>query len=423
MKRIGVFICHCGVNIARTVDVERVTEELRKKGAVVVAENYSYMCSDPGQDLIRKAIKEHSLDGVVVAACSPTLHENTYMRVMTSVGKNKYCFQMANIREQCSWVHNDREKATAKAITITKAAVAKAKLLHPLEDFAVEVNPNALVIGGGIAGIQAALDIAEAGHKVHLVERTPSIGGHMAQLDKTFPTLDCSACILTPKMVDVSQHPNITLHTYSEVEEVDGYVGNFSVKIKEKARFVNAEKCTGCGECMTACPVVNIPDIQPVPKYSAAIESPELKKLDKIISAYPTTGEEILIQVLQDINNEYNYLPAHCLKYVSEVLTVPLSRVYRVATFYTGFSLEPRGEHLIKVCMGTACHSRGAPQVLSRLEQVLGIKAGQTTEDEKFTLHTVGCLGCCALGPVVAIDDDYHQMTSEKVEKIIESYV
>ena len=252
MARIGVYICHCGVNISSIIDVEKLTKEIEKP-PVMVARNYMYMCSDPGQELIKKDIKEFNLDRIVVAACSPRMHEPTFRKACESAGVNAYCFDMANIREQCSWVHDDSDAATDKALNLIRGSVARVSLQEPLTVREVPVTQAALVIGGGIAGIQAALDIADAGFQVYLVEKLPSIGGHMAQLDKTFPTLDCSACILTPKMVDAGNHPNITLLTYSEVKEVKGFIGNFHVTIQKKARFVDLEKCTGCGLCSENC--------------------------------------------------------------------------------------------------------------------------------------------------------------------------
>ena len=253
--KIGVYVCECGVNIAATVNVEKVAEHANSLPNVAVSRFYKYMCSDPGQELIKKDIEEFKLDRVVVASCSPRMHEPTFRNVLEEAGLNPYCLEMVNIREQCSWVHKDKEKATDKAFSLVKSAVIRTALLKPLEKKSVGVTPNALVIGGGIAGIQAALDIGDMGYKTYLVEKTPSIGGRMAQLDKTFPTLDCSACILTPKMVDVARHPNIELLTYSEIESVEGYIGNFKVKVKKKPRYIDIEKCTGCGECFDSCPV------------------------------------------------------------------------------------------------------------------------------------------------------------------------
>ncbi len=250
--RIGVYICHCGVNIAATVNVKEVVEFVKELPCVVIARDYQYMCSDPGQELIKSDIKEHGLNRVVVASCSPRMHEPTFRNTCEDADLNPYCFEMANIREQCAWVHSG-EGATEKAKDLLASAVAKAAFLEPLARKKVAVIPRALVIGGGVAGIYAALEIADKGFETYLVEKEPSIGGRMAQLDKTFPTLDCSACILTPKMVEVERHKNIQLFTYSEVKEVDGYIGNYKVKIRKRPRYVDEDKCTGCGECANAC--------------------------------------------------------------------------------------------------------------------------------------------------------------------------
>jgi len=254
MARIGVFVCHCGTNIAGTVDVKYAAEEMSKEKGVIISRDYKYMCSDPGQNIIKEYIRLYKLDRVVVASCSPLLHERTFQNTVKDEGMNPYLMEMANIREQCSWVHKDRAEATLKAIELIKMSVAKARMNEPLFPKGIPVERKALVIGGGISGMQAALDIAMVGHPVLLVERSPSIGGRMAQFDKTFPTLDCAACILTPKMVDVRSNPNIRILSYSEVESVEGYVGNFEVKIRKKARSVDMSKCTGCGECMQKCP-------------------------------------------------------------------------------------------------------------------------------------------------------------------------
>ena len=249
--RTGVYICHCGVNISAAVDVKAVAAFAEGLPSVVIARDYQYMCSDPGQELIKSDIKDLGLNRVVVASCSPRMHEPTFRNTCADAGLNPYCFEMANIREQCAWVHH--KGATEKAKALVASAVAKAALLEPLERKKVSVVPRALVIGGGVTGIYAALEIADKGFETYLVEKDPSIGGHMAQLDKTFPTLDCSACILTPKMVEVARHKNIQLLTYSEVKEVNGYIGNYKVKIRKKPRYVDEVKCTGCGECANAC--------------------------------------------------------------------------------------------------------------------------------------------------------------------------
>jgi heterodisulfide reductase subunit A len=255
MARVGVFVCWCGSNIAKTVDVEKVAEAASKLPSVVYSTHYKYMCSEPGQNLVKQAIEEHRLNRVVVASCSPRLHEPTFQRCISEAGLNPYLLEMANIREHCSWVHEDKDAATRKAIDLTAMSTAKAVRDEPLFQQEIPVTKRALVIGGGVAGIQAALDIADAGYPVTLVERTPSIGGRMAQYDKTFPTLDCAACILTPKMVDCASHPNIRIMSYSEVEEVSGFVGNFDVTIRRRARSVDMKKCTGCGICYEKCPV------------------------------------------------------------------------------------------------------------------------------------------------------------------------
>ena len=254
MQRIGVFICWCGSNIAATVDVKKVAETIKSEPGVVYSENYQYMCSENGQQLIKQAIKEHNLTGIVVGACSPRMHEATFRKAAEAAGLNPYMVEIANIREHCSWIHKDMDEATEKAVVLVRTAIAKVKLNAPLQAGESPVVKRALVIGGGIAGIQAALDIADAGFEVDIVEKNATIGGRMAQLDKTFPTLDCSACILTPKMVDCAQHEKIDILSYSEVEEVKGFVGNFNVKIRRKARYVDETKCTGCKICMEKCP-------------------------------------------------------------------------------------------------------------------------------------------------------------------------
>ncbi|HIE12996.1 MAG TPA: CoB--CoM heterodisulfide reductase iron-sulfur subunit A family protein, partial [Desulfotomaculum sp.] len=255
MPKIGVYICHCGENIAGAVDIESVREYAAKLPGVSVARDYLFMCSDPGQELIKEDIANGLVDRVVVAACTPRTHEPIFRKTNEDSGLNKYLFEMANIRDQDSWAHwHEKEGATEKAKRLIASAVAKAALLEPLQDRFVEVTKAVLVIGGGISGMFAALDIANMGYKVYLVERNPSVGGNMAKLDKTFPTNDCSACILTPIMVQAGTHPNIELMTYSEVEAVEGSFGNFTVKVRKKQTYVDWKRCTGCGACVDACP-------------------------------------------------------------------------------------------------------------------------------------------------------------------------
>jgi heterodisulfide reductase subunit A len=253
--RIGVYICHCGGNISDTVDVEKVRETVAKLEGVKVAKTYEYVCSDPGQEMIKEGIKEHGLNRIVVASCSPRMHLDTFRRTVESAGLNKYFLEMANIREQCSWVHDDKEAATAKAIDLIRGAVARARHLEALEPKSMPVNQNVLVIGGGIAGIITSLELADKGYPVYLIERSPSIGGHMAQLSKTFPTLDCSQCILTPKMVSASQHHHIKIMSMAEPAAVEGTPGKYRVLINKHPRFVDEDKCTACGECEKVCPI------------------------------------------------------------------------------------------------------------------------------------------------------------------------
>jgi heterodisulfide reductase subunit A len=260
MTRIGVYVCHCGLNIAGVVDVEKVADYAKGLPDVVVARHYSYMCSERGQRMIQDDINAHKLDRIIIATCSPRMHEETFRKAVAEAGLNPYLVEIVNLREHVSWPHvHEPEKATEKAKTLVRMGVARAKLLEPLEKRKVSVEKDVLVVGGGIAGIQASLDLANAGFKVYLVEKAPSIGGRMAQLDKTFPTLDCSACILTPKMVDAAKHPNVTLLTNSEVADVKGFVGNYEVTVAKKPRYVDETKCVGCELCVSVCPV-KVPD-------------------------------------------------------------------------------------------------------------------------------------------------------------------
>jgi len=269
--KIGVYVCHCGTNISGKVNVAEVTDFAKTLPEVTVAREYKFMCSDPGQILIQEDIKNLGLERIVVASCSPLMHEPTFRGACERADMNRYLFQMANIREHCSWVTVDPIAATNKAMALIAAAVAKAAMLAPLPRKTVPVNNATLVVGGGIAGIQAALDIADSGRPVYLVEKEPSIGGHMARFDKTFPTLDCAACILTPKMVQVGQHPNIHLLSSTEVQEVSGFIGNFKVKVRRKATYVDFDKCNGCGLCWESCPARKIPTLRVIRKGQLVI--------------------------------------------------------------------------------------------------------------------------------------------------------
>ncbi len=283
--KIGVFICHCGHNILGMVDVPAVVAYASRLPHVAVAHEFQFMCSDPGQELIKREIREKGLNRVVVASCSPLMHERTFRRTCAEAGLNPYLFAMANIREHVSWVSEDKALATEKAKQLVHGEVRRVALQEPLTPMVVQVTPAALVIGGGIAGIQAALDIAEAGKKVYLVERDASIGGHMSKFDKTFPTLDCAACILTPKMVDAGVHPNIELLTYSEVAKVDGFVGNFKVTVRKKARYVDVTKCNGCGACWENCPRVPYPSKPIFTIDGVTIKAKKLEEKEKIRAA------------------------------------------------------------------------------------------------------------------------------------------
>ena len=297
MPRIGVFVCQCGTNIASTVDTKKVADEMSKIPGVVYTGDYKFMCSAPGQDNLKEIVKNHKLDGVIVSACSPHMHEKTFRKAVEAAGLNPYKCEITNIREQCSWVHHDPTKAagTAKSIDLTRMVIERLKKNKSLSKIKIPIKKKALVIGGGIAGIQAALDIAEGGREVILVEREPSIGGNMAKLSETFPTMDCSQCIMTPKMVEASLNENITIHTWSEVEKVDGYIGNFTVQIRKKARYVNEDLCNGCGLCIEKCPfkaksefemgmaqrkVIYTPFPQAVPNIPV-IDAPNCPKIQK----------------------------------------------------------------------------------------------------------------------------------------------
>lgn len=336
MPRTGVFVCHCGSNIAKTVDVAGVAEQIKSMPGVVHAEDYQYMCSSPGQERVRDAIVEHKLDSVVVASCSPRLHEPTFRRCVAEVGLNPFLMEMANIREHCSWVHKEKEIGTPKALDLVKAAVVKVQRNVPLLSTELPITRRAMVLGAGIAGIQAALDIADAGYEVILVEKSPSIGGRMAQFDKTFPTLDCSACILTPKMVEVAQHPNIKLMTWSEVDKIEGFVGNFKVTIRQKARYVDLSACIGCKLCVEKCPVKKLPsEFQAELGTRTAIYTP----FPQAVPNVPVIDKDNCIMLTKGkCGNCAKVCPKQCINYEDEdkLLTEEVGAV----VVATGFDVE-----------------------------------------------------------------------------------
>ena len=279
----------------------------------------------------------------------------------------------------------------------------------------------ALVVGGGIGGMQASLDMAESGIKVYLVDNQPSIGGVMAQLDKTFPTNDCAMCTMAPRLVEIGRHKDIEIISMADIENIKGHAGNFEVEITKRPRYVNEEKCTGCGMCVANCPVSNIIYITPE-KEKIEISVKDMETMDNIVKDYEAS-ESSLVPVLQKANDTFNYLPEPVLKYTAEKLAIPLSIVYRIATFYNAFSLEPRGKHIITICLGTACHVKGAEKIISKFESELEIKRGTTTKDMVFSLETVRCIGCCGLAPVLKVGEDIHGLMSKnKVSELLKMY-
>jgi NADH:ubiquinone oxidoreductase subunit E len=421
-ERIGYYICHCGINIAHKVRVAEVAEYIGHLPGVVISRDYLFMCSDPGQELIEKDIQEHDLTRVVVASCSPRMHENTFRGACERGGLNPFrAFHHVCVREHASWVHDNEDIATEKAKQLSRAGIFRVSQQRDLYPATFPVNGNTLVVGGGIAGMQAALDVAKSGNQAYLVERAPTIGGHMLQYDKTFPTLDCAACIGTPKMVSVGQDPNIELLTNSEVQEVSGFVGNFKVKINERARYVDAQKCTGCGDCETACPVAFQPYYDlPTPKLE--IEEEREAVVSQIMARYE--GERgSLLPIMIEVNQELGWLPQDVLRYLSRQLEAPMAQLMRLATFYNFFSLVPRGRHTINVCLGTGCFIKGGKAILSKLERTLGVKAGESTDDLRFSLEVVRCLGCCALAPVVGVNDDIHHIEDpDQLPEVLADY-
>jgi NADH:ubiquinone oxidoreductase subunit E/NAD-dependent dihydropyrimidine dehydrogenase PreA subunit len=279
----------------------------------------------------------------------------------------------------------------------------------------------ALVLGGGIGGMQAALDLAESGIKVYLVDKKPSIGGVMAQLDKTFPTNDCAMCTMAPRLVEIGRHKDIEVITFADVEKIRGNAGNFEVDILKRPRYVDEDKCTGCGTCVTNCPVQNIIYITPE-KEVIDISLKDIEMVDNIIKDFEIS-EKSLVPILQKANDTFNYLPQPVLKYIADQLNMPLSAVCRIATFYNAFSLEPRGKHIVTICLGTACHVKGAERITATFESELGIKRGTTTQDMLFTIEAVRCIGCCGLAPVLKVGDEIHGLMSKgRVPELLNFY-
>ena len=279
-----------------------------------------------------------------------------------------------------------------------------------------------LVQGGGIAGVQASLDLANSGLKVYLLEQSPVIGGMMARLDKTFPTGDCATCMVSPKLVECARNLNIEILTLSELVKLEGEPGSFTASVKRKPRFVDEDKCTGCGVWNQVCPVKYQIYHEPEEKPRVELAADDQQKVDSILSRHKES-QGALMPVLKEINSEFGYLPEDVLRYVSVELAVPLSLIYRIATFYNAFSLTPRGRHTISVCAGTTCYVRGADKLLDRLKGQLKVDIGGTTEDRRFTLETVRCLGCCSLAPVISVDGEIHgNLRGNDVLKVLEAY-
>jgi len=421
--RVGVYICHCGGNISDTVDVEKVKKAAAKFKGVAVAETYEYMCSNPGQERIMKGIKKHGLNRIVVASCSPRMHLETFRQTLKSAGLNAYFLDMANIREQCSWVHDDKETATAKAIDLVHGAVERARYLAPLEPKSMSVKQDILVIGGGIAGIIASLELADKGYQVYLVERSPSIGGHMAQLSKTFPTLDCSQCILTPKMVSAGQHPNIKIISMAEPAAVEGTPGNYRVLITQRPRFVDASKCTACGECTKKCPVKVPSEFEAELIARKAIYSPFKQAVPK---TYVIDTEHCLHFTKGVCKICEKFCPAHAVDFDQKEKTVELDVGAIVAC--TGFEqLDPRrlgefsyGLHpdivtnlQFERLMLQGMHKPSNGKVPKKVAYILCVGSRMMNTDR-------GVEYCCKIGCMVAIK---HAMLLQKSVPDVEPWI
>lgn len=353
MMRVGVFVCHCGENIGKTVDCPAVSKEVMTLPNVVYAIDYKYMCSDPGQNMIKQAIAEHNLNAVVVASCSPHMHEKTFRKACSAAGLNPYMCEIANIREHCSWVHDNIQEATKKAVDLIRMTVERVKYNMPLSEIKVPIMKKALVIGGGISGIQAALDIAGAGFKVVLVEKSPSIGGHMSQLSETFPTLDCSQCILTPRMVEAYQHPNIRLYTYSEVEDVEGFIGNFKVTIRKKGRSVKEDLCTGCGLCVQKCPIRKTPSEfdegltnRPAIYVPFPQAVPNIPVIDRTVCTYYKTGKcQMCKKVCGRDAIDFDQQDQLVIEEVGAIIVATGYKLYRIDKKESGSTVKGYGEY------------------------------------------------------------------------------
>ncbi len=404
MNRIAVFLCYCDFHKLDAAPSLKLSGKLEALPGVVHVGAVEQMCMDGVGELLSDAIAEKKADGIVFTSCSPELHREIFDRMARDAG-------LAEGRWETAKLHDaellDPEKMLARAAESVAAAVERLRTPPAVPGAEeTEVVKKALVIGGGVSGMQAALDIADGGFEVILVEKTSSIGGNMIRLSEVFPTLDCPQCILTPKMVEVAQHSWIRLLSYSEVTDINGRAGRFKVSLRRKATSVDKSKCTGCGECAQNClvrykayPSQEEPNPELSPEASA--------KLADIMRRHERKKAP-LIGVLQDINEEFRYLPEPILRRVSHDLRIPVARILRVATFYSLFSLKPRGKHIVSVCQGTTCFVRGADRLIEEVEKRLGIKPGEMSADGQFSLETVRCIGCCALAPSMRIDHDVH---------------
>lgn len=278
----------------------------------------------------------------------------------------------------------------------------------------------ALVVGGGIGGMQAALDLAASGIKVYLAESKASIGGVMSQLDKTFPTNDCAMCTMAPRLVEIGRHKDIEIISLADVERIEGGAGHFRVTLTKQPRFVDESKCTGCGSCVSACPTHN--RVQPKPVTEPTLEPQVRETVDAILARHRHQSGP-LMSILQEVNAAFNYFPESVLRYVAERTGSPLAHLYRIATFYSTFSVVPRGKHLINVCMGTTCYVRGSERLMEKFSELLAVKPDETTPDMAFTLKSVRCIGCCGLAPVCTVGQQVcSKLALKDVAEIVARY-